>query len=164
MMQSRNKLVAYVGILASLGIIFGYIEFLVPVNFGIPGVKLGFSNIVSVVALYMLGAPYAFLIAIIRVIISSLLFGNMYSMIYSLCGAALSLITMIVLKRFKCFSIIGVSAAGGVMHNVGQLFVAVFVVDSINLFYYFPILVLSGLIAGILIGILSLMICGRIKK
>lgn len=163
-MQSRNKLVAYVGILASLGIIFGYIEFLIPVNFGIPGVKLGLSNIVSLVALYMLGIPYAFLIAVIRVLISSILFGNMYSLIYSLCGVFLSLIGMTFIKRFKCFSIIGVSAAGGVLHNLGQLIVAVFVVDSINLLYYFPILVLSGLLAGIIIGALSMMICGRIKK
>ena len=163
MMQSRNKRVAYVGIMACLGIIFGYIEFILPINIGIPGVKLGLSNIVSVVALYILGLPYALIITVIRIVISSLLFGNLFSMFYSLTGALFSVFTMACFRRFNCFSIIGVSSAGGIVHNIGQLLVAVCVVDSLNLFFYFPILVFSGLVAGILIGLLSKIICGRIK-
>ena len=116
----KNR-VAYFGVFTALALIFSYIETLIPVNFGIYGVKLGLANLIIVVALYKIGIGEAFLLSVVRVVLSGFLFGNYFSIIYSLAGGMLSLAVMSLLKRSGGFSVMGVSIAGGVFHNIGAI-------------------------------------------
>ncbi len=141
--------------LTALAMIFGYVEALIPFGFGIPGIKLGIANIVIVLALYMLPAYQALLIQLARIVLVSFLFGNMAMMIYSLAGGILSFFVMLLLKKAKGFSITGVSIAGGVSHNIGQLAVAVLTVQNVRIAFYAPVLLIAGLLTGCLIGMLA---------
>ncbi|MBR2280163.1 MAG: Gx transporter family protein [Ruminococcus sp.] len=158
-----SKKISAIAVFTSLALIFGYIEAVIPFNFGIPGVKLGLANIVTVTALYYFGAKEAVGISLIRVLLIGLLFGNAMSLIYSLSGAVLSLAVMILCKKLK-LSTIGVSAMGGVFHNVGQLIAAAVMMNTSALLYYYPVLFISGLVTGIVIGVVSDQIIKRIKK
>lgn len=150
-----TKRVAYCALLTALAMIFGYVEALIPFGFGIPGVKLGLANIVIVLALYMLPACQVFAIQLMRIVLVSFLFGNLSMMLYSLAGGMLSLVVMLLLNRRDVFSITGVSIAGGVSHNIGQLIVATLVVQNLKIMFYFPIMIMAGLITGCLIGVLA---------
>lgn len=150
----RNK-VAYFGVFTALALIFSYVETLIPISFGIPGVKLGLANLIIVIALYKLGLKEAYLLSVVRVLLAGFLFGNYFSIIYSLAGALLSLTVMAALKKAGGFSMIGVSIAGGVFHNIGQLFVAMLVVETFRVAYYVPVLLTAGLLTGCVIGILA---------
>lgn len=150
-----TKRVAYCALLTALAMIFGYVEALIPFGFGIPGVKLGLANIVIVLALYMLPACQVFAIQLMRIVLVSFLFGNLSMMLYSLAGGMLSLVVMLLLNRRDVFSITGVSIAGGVSHNIGQLIVAALVVQNLKIMFYFPIMIMAGLITGCLIGVLA---------
>ena len=150
-----TKRVAYCAMLTALAMIFGYVEALIPFGFGIPGVKLGLANIVIVLALYMLPACQVFAIQLMRIVLVSFLFGNLSMMLYSLAGGMLSLVVMLLLNRRDVFSITGVSIAGGVSHNIGQLIVAALVVQNLKIMFYFPIMIMAGLITGCLIGVLA---------
>ena len=143
--------------------IFSYVEAIIPFNFGIPGVKLGLANVVSVITLSMFGLIPTILVVICRVVLAGLLFGNMYSIIYSLAGALLSVFIMLLVSKLKIFSIYGISMCGGVFHNLGQLIVAVFVIDQLKLSYYGPVLIISGLIMGYLIGLISNQVIKRVE-
>lgn len=156
-----TKQIAKYGLLTALAIIFGYVEFLIPVNLGIPGTKLGIANIVVLFALYFIGKRGAFLISLVRIVISGLLFGGVFSMLYSLAGGALSLVVMTILYKNRQISPIGVSIAGGVCHNIGQLIVAVLVASTPSLFSLFPWLVLVGAVTGAINGALTLIILRR---
>lgn len=158
------KKTAYMGMLTALAFVFSYIEFLLPINLGVPGVKLGLANLVVIVALYTINVRWACTLSVVRILLAGLTFGNPASMIYSLAGGMLSLVIMIIAKRGNLFSVTGVSILGGVFHNVGQILVAVFVVETTSLLYYLPVLVLSGTIAGVLIGILSAILIRHLKK
>ena len=148
------------GLLTALGLIIGYIEFLIPIPLGIPGVKPGFSNIVIVWALYSLGPWEALMINGMRIFLSGFLFGNFSMILYSLAGAAVSFLCMCLAKKSGLFSMTGVSMIGGVMHNMGQLLVAMAVLETVSLVYYGPVLLAAGVITGLLIGIVS----GEVKK
>lgn len=150
-----TKRVAYCALLTALAMIFGYVEALIPFGFGIPGVKLGLANIVIVFALYILPACQVFAIQLMRIVLVSFLFGNLSMMLYSLAGGMLSLVVMLLLNRRDVFSITGVSIAGGVSHNIGQLIVAALVVQNLKIMFYFPIMIMAGLITGCLIGVLA---------
>lgn len=150
-----TKRVAYCALLTALAMIFVYVEALIPFGFGIPGVKLGLANIVIVLALYMLPACQVFAIQLMRIVLVSFLFGNLSMMLYSLAGGMLSLVVMLLLNRRDVFSITGVSIAGGVSHNIGQLIVAALVVQNLKIMFYFPIMIMAGLITGCLIGVLA---------
>lgn len=150
-----TKRVAYCALLTALTMIFGYVEALIPFGFGIPGVKLGLANIVIVLALYILPACQVFAIQLMRIVLVSFLFGNLSMMLYSLAGGMLSLVVMLLLNRRDVFSITGVSIAGGVSHNIGQLIVAALVVQNLKIMFYFPIMIMAGLITGCLIGVLA---------
>lgn len=154
---------AYLGVFAALAIIFGYLECLIPFHIGIPGVKLGIANIIIVVMLYQMGTKEAGIITIVRVLVVGFLFSNAFSIIYSLAGCLMSLLTMTLLKKRKGFSIYGISMAGGVAHNVGQLAMAAFVMETGNIWYYFPVLLISGVLTGLVIGIVSNEMLKRIK-
>lgn len=148
------------GLLTALGLIIGYIEFLIPIPLGIPGVKPGFANIVIVWALYSLGPCEALMINGMRIFLSGFLFGNFSMILYSLAGAAVSFLCMCLAKKSGLFSMTGVSMIGGVMHNMGQLLVAMAVLETVSLVYYGPVLLAAGVITGLLIGIVT----GEVKK
>lgn len=148
------------GLLTALGLIIGYIEFLIPIPLGIPGVKPGFANIVIVWALYSLGPWEALMINGMRIFLSGFLFGNFSMILYSLAGAAVSFLCMCLAKKSGLFSTTGVSMIGGVMHNMGQLLVAMAVLETVSLVYYGPVLLAAGVITGLLIGIVT----GEVKK
>ena len=148
------------GLLTALGLIIGYIEFLIPIPLGIPGVKPGFSNIVIVWALYSLGPWEALMINGMRIFLSGFLFGNFSMILYSLAGAAVSFLCMCLAKKSGLFSMTGVSMIGGAMHNMGQLLVAMAVLETVSLVYYGPVLLAAGVITGLLIGIVT----GEVKK
>ena len=158
------KRVAYCAMLTALAMIFGYVEALIPINLGIPGVKLGLANLVIVVALYMLPAYQVFFIQLARIVLVSFLFGNLSMMLYSLAGGMLSFFVMIILKKAGGFSMTGVSIAGGVAHNIGQLIVAVLVVQNLKVVSYASVLMIAGLITGSLIGILAKRIKLHVKS
>lgn len=151
-MKSR---VAYFGVFTALALIFSYVESLIPFQIGIPGVKLGLANLIIVIALYKLSLRETWILAVTRVLLSGFIFGNYFSIIYSLAGAALSLTVMAVLKRNGGFSVMGISLAGGVAHNIGQLIVAMIVVETYSVAYYVPVLLIAGVITGLIIGIVS---------
>ena len=155
--------IAACGVLTALALIFSYIEFLVPLPIAIPGIKLGLANIVVLVCLYLLGEKYAFLINCTRIALAALLFGSVFSALYALAGGLVSFAVMALLKRTDRFSVCGVSMAGGVFHNLAQLTVAGFLVESAQVFYYFPVLLLSGMATGIGIGILATLILRSVR-
>ena len=135
---------------------------LIPFNFGIPGIKLGIANLVIIVALYYLGTRYALLINVIRILIGGLLFSGVFGMLYSMAGALLSMLVMVLVKKCGLFSVTGVSMAGGVAHNLGQLLVAAFLVSNLKIFVYFPVLVISGVVSGAVIGILAYLVLKKL--
>ena len=160
-MKSR---VAYFGVFTALALIFSYVESLIPIQIGIPGVKLGLANLMIVIALYKMSLKETYLLSITRVVLSGFLFGNMFAILYSLAGGLLSLTVMAVLKKAGGFSVMGVSIAGGVFHNIGQLIIAMIVVETFSVAYYIPVLLISGVITGLLIGIAANETLKRIKE
>lgn len=156
--------VAYFGMFTALALIFSYVETLIPISFGIPGIKLGLANLIIVTALYKISLKEAYLLSIVRVLLAGFIFGNYFSIIYSLSGAFLSLSVMALLKKKGGFSIIGISIAGGVSHNIGQLFIAMLVVETFQVAYYVPVLLIAGLITGCVIGILSREVLERLSR
>ena len=151
----KTKKVAFYGLFLALALVASYLERLIPINLGIPGVKMGLANIVTMVMLYCVGWKAAVLISLVRILLSGILFGSGFAMVYSAAGAALSILVMILLKKTDFFGCLGVSVAGGVFHNVGQILGAFAVLETTSLGYYLPVLIISGLAAGILVGILS---------
>ena len=154
--------VALTGLLAALALIFSYVEALVPFNAGVPGIKLGLANLVPLIILYRLDARYAFAANLIRVFLAGLLFSGMFAALYSLAGSVTSFLVMYLLKKTNLFSMIGVSTAGGVFHNIGQLCVAILAVSGPQLIHYLPVLIISGMIAGIIVGIGGTILLDRI--
>ena len=159
----KNK-VAVFGVFTSLALILSYVELLIPINFGIPGMKLGLANLLVVILLYK-GCPRdALLLSVIRILLSGLIFGNMFSIFYSLGGGLLSLAGMVFLKKTGQFTVAGISIGGGASHNVGQLLVAMFVVQTYQVGYYLPVLLIAGVITGAVIGILSAEVLKRTQS
>lgn len=150
----KNK-IAYWGVFLALALVCSYVESLIPISFGIPGVKLGLTNIVVILMLYTIGAKDAILISVLRIILASFMFGNAFSIIYSLAGGILSFVVMLLLKNTGKLKILSISTAGGISHNVGQLIVAALVVENYNILFYVPVLIIAGIITGFLIGLLA---------
>ncbi len=159
----RNK-VAYLGVFLAVALICSYIESLIPFYFGIPGVKLGLTNIVVVLLLYCVGAKEAFLVSMLRIVLAGFMFGNMFSILYSLAGGILSFLMMYLLKKTGKLGVLPISITGGLFHNVGQLFVAAFVVENFYIFYYLPVLLIAGAVTGLLIGIAAQEVILRLGK
>ena len=142
--------------MASLAIVFGYIEYLIPFPFGIYGIKLGLANLVVVIMLYALNASSAFTINMIRIILCSILFGSFTSFWYSIVGGLLSFGIMLIIKKTNKFSPLGISICGAIAHNIGQITVAVILMNELKIAFYLPILLISGTLTGALIGIISI--------
>ena len=157
-----SKKITITALLTSFALVLSYIETFIPV-IGVPGVKLGLANFAIVLSLYLLGRREAFIVNCIRILLVGFLFGNMFGIIYSLAGAIFSFIVMVIAKRMK-LSMITVGIIGGVFHNIGQIFVAAFVVETYSIFSYIPVLMISGMVTGGLIGILALFVYNRVSK
>jgi heptaprenyl diphosphate synthase len=164
MRRPETKRLALGAMLVAFAMILSYVESLVPPLVAIPGVKLGLANIATVFVLYCLGERYAVSVSLMRVVLSSLLFGNAVSLVYSLAGAVLSLIFMILLRRIGIFTAVGVSAAGGVAHNAGQIICAALIMENAGLTYYLAPLTVTGVISGCVIGIAAGFVLGRMDK
>ncbi|MBQ9606536.1 MAG: Gx transporter family protein [Lachnospiraceae bacterium] len=163
MKRSSAGKIAYLGLLTSLAVIMGYVEYLIPFRFPVPGVKLGLANVVIVPVLYWFGLPAALIVSVIRILISGILFGNAFGVLYSLFGTLLSLLTMELLRKTESFSVIGVSAAGGAMHNLGQIIAAMVITGTPAVIRYLPVLLVAGDITGCLIGFISAMLLKRVS-
>lgn len=155
---------AYMGLLTALALILSYVENLISFQPGIPGVKIGLANLAVLICLYLFGWREAMILTVVKALVSGLLFGNLFMISYSLAGALFSALTMIFLKKSGLFHIPVVSAAGGVMHNMGQLLVALFVVETYSVAFYMPVLIFSGMITGIVIGMAASLVLTPIKN
>ena len=162
--SSKAGKTAYLGLCLALALICSYVEVLIPFPIGIPGVKLGLTNVVIVGILYLGGWRDAAMVSLARVLLAGFFFGNLYSILYSLAGAFLSLIVMVMIKNTGKLHLISVSAAGGIAHNVGQFLVAALVVDNYRILYYLPVLFLVGMATGVLIGVAATGILKRLPS
>lgn len=159
----NNRVIALCGVLTALAMVLSYLESLIPVNYAVPGVKLGLANMITIIAMQKLGFKNALTISAGRIILSGILFGNIAVIIYSMAGALLSLLLMWVVGKIKIFSMVGISVCGAVAHNFGQLIVASFMMENTRIMYYMPVLAVSGTIAGVIIGLLASVIIKNIK-
>lgn len=159
----KNKTIAKTALLAALSIIFGYIEHLLPLPIPVYGAKIGISNIVILTSLYLLPGALSWGILLIKVFVSSLLFNGFSAFLYSFSGGVLSLIVMQVLKKSGKFGMIGISVAGAVSHNIGQLICARLILSSLSIWAYLPMLIFIGIISGIVIGLITELTLRRIS-
>ena len=159
-----HKKIPYYGLFAALAMLMGYVEMLIPIPVPIPGVKLGLANVIIIIMMYFMDTKSAFFVSLIRVILSGLLFAGFAGLLYSLAGALLSFAVMALLKKTGKFSIVGVSIAGGIFHNVGQIVVAALAVENVRMAYYLPFLLVSGVVTGIFIGIVAKTALGYLKR
>lgn len=159
----QNKKLVTMALFVTTALMLSYIESLFPFFFGVPGMKLGLANLAVVCALYLYGWREALMVNVLRIILAGLLFGNMFSILFSLGGAIVSFVCMMAAKRLG-LSLYGVSMAGGVFHNVGQLLIAAFLVQTVEVGYYAPFLLVAGLVTGLLIGAIGKELLRRIPK
>jgi heptaprenyl diphosphate synthase len=159
----KSKKAAGYGLLIALAFILSYIESLFVLPIPIYGIKLGLANIVVLAALYMMGVKEAFTLSLVRIILVGFTFGNLSTIMYSMAGGLLSFGMMTAFKKSKWFGMVGVSVIGGVSHNIGQIIVAVFVVENLTMLYYLPFIIVAGVVSGILIGILGALCVTRLR-
>ena len=161
--MKTTRRIALLGLTAALALALAYVESLVPLSVGVPGVRIGFANIAVIFALYRLSAGDAAVISGVRILGVALLFGNWMATAYSVAGAVLSLLGMALLRRFTKLAVPTVSAVGGVLHNAGQIVVAVCVTGTAQIAWYLPVLVLTGTVAGVVIGLVGALLVSRVK-
>ena len=162
--MNRTRKLAYTSVTIALALVLSYVESLIPGLVAVPGVKVGLANIAVVFALYRIGFKEAVVISLMRVLLASLLFGSAVSLAYSASGAAVSLVLMALLKKTGIFSVTGVSVAGGVSHNLAQTAVACILLETTSLAWWIPVLLVSGTLAGIVIGLVSAAVLKRIPE
>ncbi len=158
------KRLSYLALFSAFAIILSYVEAIIPLQFGIPGVKLGLANFMILLALYYLGPKDAILTNVVRVLVVGFLLGNLFSILFSISGAAFSFLFMFLAKKTGKFSMITVSIIGGITHNIGQIIIAAWVVDTYGILYYIPALMIAGLITGAVIGIVANLVKDKIKN
>ena len=165
-MNKTSKMV-YISLLVAQALVLSLFERMIPVPFIMPGAKLGLANIIIVIGLYTLDSyKETFLVIILRNILSTIFGGNLSSFMFSLAGSIFSFLIMVVIKELfkEKVSIIGVSSAGGVFHNIGQLTVAAFIVKNIGVTLYLPILSMAGIATGIFVGLTGNIVVRHLKK
>lgn len=155
--MTNIKNIAEFSIYTALAFIFSYIESLIPLPIPFPGMKLGLANLVIIIVLYKKNFRYAFGLSMLRNLLNAVTFGSLFSLLYSLSGSILSLCGMFLIKKLvkKHFSILSVSAIGGILHNIGQFLAAILLVGVSSILWYLPVLYFSGLVTGLLIGWLA---------
>jgi heptaprenyl diphosphate synthase len=160
----KTKQITELGFLLAVSLVLSYLEGLLPVMVAVPGVKLGLANVITMVVLYHFGSKKAFLFMSLRVVLAGLMFSGMAGIVYSFAGGLCCIFIMSILKNIKIFSMLGVSMAGAIFHNLGQIIVAFFVMENAHILYYFPVLCVSGVITGLIVGYVSALVIGRIDK
>ena len=159
-----TKKIAFLGLSITIAMILSYIERQIPVMVAIPGVKMGLPNLIIVFMLYKVGWKETIVVSLVRILLVSLLFPNLQALLFSVSGATLSLAGMILLKKLNCFSSITVSIVGGILHNIGQIIMAVFWTQTVQIVFYLPVLLATGTLAGFVIGLLAGLIVKRLEK
>ncbi len=159
--MSVKKITLY-GLMIALAMLLSWVETLIPIQVAVPGMKIGLANLVVVTALYELGEKDAFIISTIRILLVAFTFTGFGPMMYSLAGGMLSCLVMILMKKMGIFSTTGVSVCGGVSHNIAQIVVAAFMLGTSRLVYYLPFLLVSGVVSGVVIGLLGAEIARRV--
>ena len=160
----KTKKVAFLGLSIALAMVLSFVESQIPAFVAIPGIKVGLPNLVMVFLLYKVGWKETVIVSIIRVVLVSMLFGNAQTMAFSIAGAVLSLAGMILLKKLKFFSCIAVSVVGGVLHNIGQIAMACLITQTVGVVTYLPVLLVSGTIAGVVIGLIGAMLVKKLDR
>lgn len=155
---------AYLALFAGAAILLSYVEALIPVFTTVPGMKIGLPNLAVVTALYFYSWREAALISAVRIVIVGLLFGNLFSVCFSLAGGFLSLLLMALVKKSGLLDCTGVSMTGAIAHNAGQIAAAAALVENVRVAYYFIPLAVTGLAAGIAVGLLSSILLQRLKR
>ena len=150
-----SKKIAYCGLLTTVALLLSYVERMLAIPMIVPGMKLGLANVAILIALYILDNKTAFIISILRILISALLFTGFASFLYSASGALLSFVVMVLCKKTNIFSMIAISILGGISHNIGQIIVACLIVENIRLLYYMPFLIILGIATGFVTGIVG---------
>ena len=161
--MKMTKRLVLLAMLTAVAMILSYVESLLP-SVGIPGVKMGLANIAVIFALFRFGWKEAAALSLVRVVLVSLLFGSVGAMLYSLAGAVLSLAVMALLCRIDRFSTVGISVAGGVAHNAGQILMAMLILQTKQLLGYLPVLAVSGIAGGVLTGLAAALLIRRIPE
>lgn len=159
----KTKKLTTLAVTVAVAMILSFVESRIPAFVAIPGVKVGLANIAVIFALYKLGWKESVVVSIVRVFLVALLFGSVVSLAYSIAGAILSLSLMILLRRIGIFTEVAVSVVGGITHNIGQILVAFLLLETSVVFYYLPFLLLSGVIAGIAVGVVSAILVKKLK-
>jgi heptaprenyl diphosphate synthase len=160
----KTKRIAFLSFCISLSMILSFVESQIPALVAIPGIKVGLPNLVMVFLLYRTGWKETVVVSLIRIFLVSMLFGNVQTMTFSIAGALLSLLGMIILKKTNWFSCITVSIVGGIFHNIGQIIAACLWTQTAQIAYYLPVLLVSGTIAGGLIGFVAGLLVKRLEK
>lgn len=160
----KTRQITELGLLLTVSLILAYLESLLPVIIAVPGVKLGLANVVTMLVLYYSGGKRAFFFMILRVVLTGILFSGISGIIYSFAGGICCIGIMCIAKRCSFFSIMGVSMAGAVAHNFGQILIAWIIMENARILYYFPILCVSGVITGIIVGFVSASLLRQINK
>ena len=164
-MKKKTKKIAVLGVLTAVALVLSYLEAILPPLYAaVPGVKVGLPNVVVILILYRFGAKEAAMVSFMRVFIVALLFGNAMTLAYSIAGAVLSLILMMIFKKLDWFSAVGVSIIGGIAHNVGQIVVAILLLNSTLIAYYMIILTITGTLAGVAVGLAGSLLIKRLEK
>jgi heptaprenyl diphosphate synthase len=165
-MRNKTKRIALLGVLTSVALVLSYLEaMLPPISTMAPGIKMGLPNLIIIFVLYKFGFKEAATVSFIRVFIVAAFFGgNIMTLAYSVAGAVLSLLLMTLFKKINLFSMVGVSILGGISHNLGQVLVAIFLFDTIQIGYYMIILTITGTIAGVVIGVISSILAKKLEK
>ena len=161
--MKKTKRLVLLAMLTAVAMILSYVESLLP-SVGIPGVKMGLANIAVIFALFRFGWKEAAALSLVRVVLVSLLFGSVGAMLYSLAGAVLSLAVKALLRWIDRFSTVGVSVAGGVAHNAGQILMAMLILQTKQLLGYLPVLAVSGIAGGVLTGLTAALLIRRIPE
>ena len=159
----KTKKLVTLAVTISVAMILSFVESRIPAFVAIPGVKVGLANIAVIFALYKMGWREAIVVSVIRVLLVALLFGSVVSLAYSIAGALISLSLMMLLRKIGIFTEIAVSVVGGITHNIGQILIAFLLLETKVVFYYLPFLLVSGVIAGIAVGVASALLIKRIK-
>ena len=162
-MHNKVKDTAFLGLCVTLALGLAYVEVLMPpLLAAVPGIKMGLPNIVLIFLLYRRGIAAAATVSLLRMVLVTLLFGNWMAFLYSLAGGALSMAVMVLLKRLNFLSVAGVSVAGGVTHNVGQILIAMWLMNTAELGYYLIVLAVTGTVAGLFIGLCGALLIRRV--
>ena len=164
-MRPSTKKIAMLGLCTAVALVLAYIESMLPPVFhAVPGIKIGLPNIIIIFILYRYGLKEAAVVSLVRMVAVSFMFGNLMALIYSLAGGFLSMLVMVLLKKSKFLSVVGVSVAGGVFHNVGQILMAMLFLGTTELGYYLIVLTVTGILSGIFVGLCGAIIVKRIPN